>query len=91
MKNVLKPLDKSVLIPLGLAAAAAAIDAAIQKKIFGSGMTTLLISNEEIVGIMKIVKSLEGACLLIKLLAKQLKTKQRTKGWITQHVIRHVR
>ena len=53
MKNVLKPLDKSVLIPLGLAAAAAAIDAAIQKKIFGSGMTTLLISNEEIVGIMK--------------------------------------
>ena len=90
MKNVLKPLDKSVLIPLGLAAAAA-IDAAIQKKIFGSGMTTLLISNEEIVGIMKIVKSLEGACLLIKLLAKQLKTKQRTKGWITQHVIRHVR
>ena len=52
MKNVLKPLDKSVLIPLGLAAAAA-IDAAIQKKIFGSGMTTLLISNEEIVGIMK--------------------------------------
>ena len=36
MKNVLKLLAKSVLIPLGLTAAVAAIDAAIQKKIFDS-------------------------------------------------------
>ena len=38
MKNVLKPLAKSVSVPLGLtaAAAAAATDAAIQKKVFGS-------------------------------------------------------
>ena len=43
MKNVLKPLTKSVLIPLGLAAAASATDAAIHKKIFGSGRTTLII------------------------------------------------
>ena len=35
--NVLKPLAKTVLIPLGLTAAAAATDAAIQKKIFGPG------------------------------------------------------
>ena len=40
MKNVLKLLTKSVLIPSGLTAAAAATDAAIQKKNFGSGMTT---------------------------------------------------
>ena len=33
MKNVVKPLAKSVLIPLGLTAAASATDAAIQKKI----------------------------------------------------------
>ena len=33
MKNVLKPLNKSVLIPLGLAAAVSATDAAIHKKI----------------------------------------------------------
>ena len=36
MKNVLKPLAKSVLIPLGLTAAASVTDAAIHKKMFGS-------------------------------------------------------
>ena len=40
IKNVLKTLAKSVLIPLGLTATASATDAAIQKKLFGSGMTT---------------------------------------------------
>ena len=40
MKNVLKTLARSVLIPLGLTAAAAATDAAIQKKLFRSGMAT---------------------------------------------------
>ena len=33
---------------------------------FGSGTTTLIISNEEMNDIMKIVKSLEESCLLIK-------------------------
>ena len=42
IKNVLKPLAKSVLIPLGLTAAASATDVAIKKKIFGSGMATLI-------------------------------------------------
>ena len=60
MKNVLKPLVKSILISLGLtaaaAAAAAAADATIHQKMFGSGMTTLIISNEEINYLMKIVK-----------------------------------
>ena len=59
MKNVLKPLAKSVLIPLGLTTAAAEIDAAIHKKMFGSRTTTLIISDEEMNDIMKIVKSLE--------------------------------
>ena len=40
MKDVLKTLAKSILIPLGLTAAASATDAAIQKKLFGSAMTT---------------------------------------------------
>ena len=61
MKNILKPLAKSVLIPLGLSAA----DAAVQKKIFGSGMMTSTILNDEM-NIMKIVKSLEESVLLIK-------------------------
>ena len=52
-------LAKSVLIPLGLTAAASAVDAAIHKKMFRSGVTTLIISNVEINDIMKIDKSLE--------------------------------
>ena len=65
--NVIKPLAKSVLIPLGLTAAAWAADAGIHKKILGSGnMTTLIISNDEIEDIIKIVKSLEDSGLLLK-------------------------
>ena len=51
-------LAKSVLIPLGLTAAAAAA-AAIHMKMFGFGMKTLIILNEKMNYIMKIVKSLE--------------------------------
>ena len=64
MKNL--PLAKSVLIPLGLTAGVSLTDAAIQKKIFGSGMTTLIISNEEMNDVMKIVKSLEDSGLFVK-------------------------
>ena len=48
IKNVIKPLAKSVLIPLGLTAAASAADAEIHKKILGSGKTTLIISKKDI-------------------------------------------
>ena len=62
IKNVVKPLTKSVLIPLGLSASASAADAGIHKKTLGSGnMTTLIISNNEIEYIIKIVKSLEDS------------------------------
>ena len=37
MKNVLKPLAKHILISSGLTEAASATDAAIHKKMFGSG------------------------------------------------------
>ena len=40
------PLAKNVLAPFGITAAASAIDAGIRKKIYGSGTTTLIISNE---------------------------------------------
>ena len=53
MKNVLTPLAESVLVPLGLTAAESTTDAAIQKKIFGSGATALIISNEEMNNIKK--------------------------------------
>ena len=58
IENVLTPLAKSILIPLGLTAAASATDAAIRKKMFGSGNTALIISNKEINDITKIIKSL---------------------------------
>ena len=66
MKNKIKLLTISVLIPLGLTAAVSATDAAIHKKMFRSGVTTLIISNEEVNNILKIVKSLEESGLLIK-------------------------
>ena len=82
MKNVLKPLAKSISIPLGVTTAASATDAAIHKKMFGSRrppwditsyhsnlpsrMTTLITSNDEKNDIMKIIRSLEGFRLWIK-------------------------
>ena len=56
--NVLKLLAKSALIPLRLTAVPLATDVAVQKKIYESGATILIISNEEIEDIMKIVKFL---------------------------------
>ena len=67
IKNVITPLAKSLLIPLGLTAAASAADAGIHKKeILESGNTTLIISNNEIEDLIKIVKSLEDSGLLLK-------------------------
>ena len=65
IKNVIKPLAKSVLIPLGLTAAASVADAGIHKKILGSGTTTLIISNEQMSDI-KIVQALEDSNILLK-------------------------
>ena len=66
IKNVITPLAKSVLIPLGLTAAASAADAGIHKKILGSGNTTLIISNKDMEGLVKIVNLLEDSGLLLK-------------------------
>ena len=71
IKNEIKPLAKSVIIPLGLTAAASAADAGIHKKILGSGhnhpsSTTLTISNNEMEDIIRIAKSLEDSGLLLK-------------------------
>ena len=66
IKNVTKPSAKIVLIPLGLTLAAPAADAGIQKKILWSGTTTLILSNDEVEDIMKIVKSLEDSGILLK-------------------------
>ena len=77
--NVLKLLRKSVLIQLGLTAAASAIDAAIYKKMFGSGNSTPIISNGEINDIMKIINSLEESGLLIKGVSKTIKDEAKAQ------------
>ena len=79
IKSALTPLDKSVLIPLGLSEGMSAADVVVQKKIYGSGITALIISNEEMEDIMKIVKSLEELGLLIKGISKTIKMKQISK------------
>ena len=66
MKNVIKPLAKSVLISLELTAAASAADAAIHKKILRSETTTLIISNYEMKGVIRIVESLKDSDLFLK-------------------------
>ena len=61
IKNVVTPLAKSALIPLGLPAAASAAEAGIRKKILGSGNTTLITSNKNMKDLIKIVKSFNAA------------------------------
>ena len=80
LKSVIKPLGL-----LGLTAASSAIDAGVQKKICGSGTTTLVISNEEMHGIMKIVQALEDSNILLKHVIKTIKneTKEQKGGFLT--------
>ena len=63
-KELLTLLAKSVLSPFGIKAVSA-IDAAIEKKNFESGMTVFIISNKEMEDIIKIVTLLEESGLLI--------------------------
>ena len=73
MKNVIKPLAKSALIPLGLTAAPSAADAGIHKKILGSSKnnnTILITSNDEMKLIIEIVKSLEDSGLSMEEVSK---------------------
>ena len=67
------PLEKNIKAPFAITAAASAIDAGIQKRIHGSGTTTLIISNEEVNDIMKIVQALEDSNILKKRITKTIK------------------
>ena len=89
MKSVIKPLAKSVLVPLGLTAAASAADAGIHKKILGSGQpnnnTIFIISNDEMNDILKIVKSLEDSGVLLKGVSEtiQNEVKEQRGGFLS--------
>ena len=68
LMRVAVPLTKSILASLGIAVVASAIDAGIQKKIHGSGgplSTTLIISNNKMNNIMRIVQALEDSNILL--------------------------
>ena len=85
------PLAKNVLAPLGISAAMSAIDGSIKKKTLGSGATkgagttTLIISNDEMNDILKIVKSLENSGLLLKGVSEtiQHEAKEQRGGFLS--------
>ena len=78
LMKVAMPLTKNVLAPLGLTAAMSAIDGGIQKKIHGSGVE-LIIEQEDMKDIMKIIKALENSGILLKGVNKTIKMKLKNK------------
>ena len=85
LMKVAMPLAKNVLVPLGISAAMPAIDGSIKKKMVGSGTTTLIISNDEMNDIVKIVKSLEDSGLLLKGVSEtiQHEAKEQRGGFLS--------
>ena len=76
-EGFLGSLLSELMGPLGITATASAIDAGIQKKIHGSGTTTLIISNEEMNDIMKIVQALKDSDILLKEATKTIKNEMK--------------
>ena len=85
LMKVAMPLAKNVLAPLGLSAAMSATDGSIKKKMLGSGVTTLIISNDEMDDILKIVKSLENSGVLLKGVSEtiQHEAKEKRGGFLS--------
>ena len=84
LMKVAMPLAKNALAPLGLSAAMFAIDGSIKKKMLGSGTTTLIISNDEMDDILKIVKFPENSDVLLKGVSKiiQHEAKEQRGGFL---------
>ena len=90
LMKVALPLAKNLLAPLGLTAAMSAIDGSIQKKIHGSGATKgagvkLIIEQEDMNDIIKIIKALENSGILLKGVSKAIKneTKEQKRGFLS--------
>ena len=82
LMKVAMPLAKNVLAPLGISAAMSAIDGSIKKKMLGSGTTTLIISNDEMDDILKIVKSLEKSGVLLKGASETIQHEAKEQGGV---------
>ena len=85
LMKVAVPLAKNILGPLGITAAASAIDSGIPEKIHGSGTTTLIFSKEEMNEITKIVQALEDSNFSLKRVTKTIKneTKEQKGGFFS--------
>ena len=72
-----------VAMSLGLKAAMSAIDGSIQKKIHGSGVK-LIIEQEDMNDIMKIIEALENSGILLKGVSKKIEneTKEQRGGFL---------
>ena len=82
--KVAMPLAKNVLAPLGLTAAMSAIDGSIQQNIHGSGVK-LIIEQEDMNDIMKIIEALENFRILLKGVSKTIEneTKEQRGGFLS--------
>ena len=82
--KVAMPLAKNLLAPLGLTAAMSAIDGSIQKKIRGDGVK-LIIEQEDMRDIIKIIEALENSGILIKGVTKTIEneTKEQRGGFLS--------
>ena len=76
--KVAMPLAKNVLAPLGLTVAMSAIDGSIQIKMREEGIK-LIIEQEDMNDIMKIIEALENSGILLKGVKKQSKMKLKNK------------
>ena len=81
--KVAMSLAKNILAPLGLTAAMSAIDGSIQKKMHGSGVK-LIIEQEDMNDIMKIIEALENSGILLKGVTKTIEneTKEQREGFL---------
>ena len=83
LMKVAMPLAKNVLAPLGSTTAMSAIDGGIQKKMRGDGIK-LIIENEDMSDIMKIIEALENSGILLKGVTKAIEneTKEQREGFL---------
>ena len=84
LMKVALPVAKNILAPLRLTAAMSAIDGSIQKKIHGSGVK-VIIKQEDMNDIMKIIEALENTGILLKGVSKTIEneTKEQRGGFLS--------
>ena len=90
LMKVAMPLAKNVLAPLGLTAAMSAIDESIQKKIHGSGVK-LIIEEEDMKDIIKIIEALENSGILLRGVSKTIENEAKEQRRIFKYVTWHIR